>query len=404
MTGESLPIMERNTIDTPPDHPGLQRDPIYLDYNATTPVDPRVAQDMAQVIAREFGNPSSQHAYGRSARAVLDVARIRVAELIGATTGRLVFTGSGSEADALAIRGLVREKLLSRGPSHVITQVTEHPAVLAACGALRDEFGVAITVLEVDRDGIVDPSEVANAMRDETVLVSIMHANNETGTIQPIAEIARLAHQRGVLVHCDAAQSLGKVPVDVEKLGVDLLTIVGHKMYAPKGVGALWIRDGVTLASLIAGGGQEWGLRAGTENVASLAGLGRAAELAREALAGGESERLAELRDSLWRALVDGLGNRIVLNGHAETRLPNTLNVSIDGLRAVDLLERTALIAASTGSACHAGHDAPSPVLLAMGASHDRAMAAMRLSLGRWSTAEEVERAAEAIARAAASR
>ncbi|MGC8498282.1 MAG: cysteine desulfurase family protein [Acidimicrobiales bacterium] len=395
-------IVERATSRARPVHPGLPRDPIYLDYNATTPVDPRVAEAVADVLTREFGNPSSQHAYGRSARALLDAARARVVELVSAPAGRLVFTGSGSEADALAIRGLVRERLLAHGPSHVITQATEHPAVLEACDALRQELGVAVTVLGVDRDGVVDPAEVTDAIRDETVLVSIMHANNETGTIQPVEEIAQLAHQQGVLVHCDAAQSLGKIPVDVEMLGVDLLTIVGHKMYAPKGAGALWIRDGVTLAPLIAGGGQEWGLRAGTENVASLVGLGRAAELAHEALAEGESDRLRELRDSLWRALVDRLGDRILLNGHAQTRLPNTLNVSIDGLRAVDLLERTALIAASTGSACHAGDDAPSPVLVAMGASHDRAMAAIRLSLGRWSTAEDVERAAAAIASAAA--
>ncbi len=388
---------------TRPVPPGIRRDPIYLDYNATTPVDPRVAEVVTDVLTREFGNPSSQHAYGRSARALLEVARARVAELVGSAPGRLVFTGSGSEADALAIRGPVRERILAHRPSHVITQATEHPAVLEACDALRTEWGVALTVLGVDRDGVVDPSEVADAIRDETVLVSIMHANNETGTIQPVGQIAQLAHERGVLVHCDAAQSLGKIPVDVERLGVDLLTIVGHKMYAPKGVGALWIRQGVTLAPLIAGGGQEEGLRAGTENVASLVGLGRAAELAREALAAGESDRLRELRNALWRALVDRLGGRILLNGHPEARLPNTLNVSIDGLRAVDLLERTALIAASTGSACHAGDDAPSPVLVAMGASHDRAMAAIRLSLGRWSTAEDVERTATAIAAAVAS-
>ena len=392
----------RDTTKAPPAHPGLRADPIYLDYNATTPVDPRVAEDVTEVLVREFGNPSSQHAYGRSARALLDVARARVAALVHAPSGRLVFTGSGSEADALALRGLVRERLLAPGPAHVITQATEHPAVLEACGALRDEWGVTVSVLGVDHDGIVDPAEVASAMRDETVLVSIMHANNETGTIQPVAEIARLAHQHGVLVHCDAAQSLGKIPVDVEVLGVDLLTIVGHKMYAPKGVGALWIRQGVALAPLVGGGGQEWGLRAGTENVASLVGLGRAAELADEAVAGGESDRLRELRDALWRDLVDQLGDRITLNGHAQMRLPNTLNVSIAGVRAVDLLERTVAIAASTGSACHAGDDAPSPVLLAMGASHDRAMAAIRLSLGRWSTAEDVERAASAIAEAAA--
>ncbi len=388
---------------TRPVPPGIRRDPIYLDYNATTPVDPRVAEVVTDVLTREFGNPSSQHAYGRPARALLEVARARVAELVGSAPGRLVFTGSGSEADALAIRGPVRERILAHRPSHVITQATEHPAVLEACDALRTEWGVALTVLGVDRDGVVDPSEVADAIRDETVLVSIMHANNETGTIQPVGQIAQLAHERGVLVHCDAAQSLGKIPVDVERLGVDLLTIVGHKMYAPKGVGALWIRQGVTLAPLIAGGGQEEGLRAGTENVASLVGLGRAAELAREALAAGESDRLRELRNALWRALVDRLGGRILLNGHPEARLPNTLNVSIDGLRAVDLLERTALIAASTGSACHAGDDAPSPVLVAMGASHDRAMAAIRLSLGRWSTAEDVERTATAIAAAVAS-
>ncbi|QGF25064.1 aminotransferase class V-fold PLP-dependent enzyme [Raineyella fluvialis] len=374
--------------------------PIYLDYNATTPVDPEVVAAMVPSLEREFGNPSSTHAYGRPARAALEAARDRVAGLLHAGAGRIVFTGSGSEADALAIRGAV---LANRRPGrrpHVITQATEHPAVLAACRDLEELHGAEIAVLPVGPDGLVDPLAVADAITDDTLLVTVMHANNETGTIQPIAEIAAAAHERGVLVHCDAAQSTGKIIVDVAELGVDLLTVVGHKMYAPKGISALYVRDGVALRPLVGGGGQEGGLRAGTENVPYAVGLGRAAEVAAAALEAGETRRLTALRDRLEAGLKARLPGWVHLNGHRTRRLPNTLNVRIDGMRALTLLDDVAVLAASAGSACHAGEDAPSPVLTAMGIPADEAMTAVRLSLGRWSTEAEVDAAAAAIAAA----
>lgn len=385
---------------------------VYLDYNATTPVDPAVLEMMLPWLSSEFGNPSSSYARGARAREAVEDARGRVASLLGARSGRVVFTGSGSEADLLAVRGSVLGILAAREGAgrfggrravrpHVITQATEHPAVLAACDGLHRWHGVEVTVLAVDGDGLVDPEAVAEAITPATVLVSIMHANNETGTLQPIQEIAAVTRRRGVLLHTDAAQSAGKVSVDVEELGVDLLTVVGHKMYAPKGVAALYVRDGLVLEPLIGGGGQEQGLRAGTENVAFAVALGGAADLAAGALAGGESDRLTGLRDRLEQRLGARLPGRVQLNGHRDQRLPNTLNVSIDGCRALSLLARLEGVDASAGSACHAGADRPSPVLQAMGISTDRALAAIRLSLGRWTTEAEVDIAAAAIGDAA---
>ena len=380
-------------------HPGLVGRPAYLDYNATTPVDPAVLEAMLPYLATEFGNPSSAHAYGAAAHDAVGRARVQVAALVGAPAGSsLVFTGSGSEADALAIRGAVLASLRGRRWAHVITQATEHPAVLAACEDLRDLHDVRVTVLPVDATGMVDPQAVDDAITPETVLVSVMHANNETGTIQPIAEIARIAHERSVLVHTDAAQSVGKTTVNVAALGVDLLTVVGHKVYAPKGVAALYVAAGVTLRPVVVGGGQEGGLRAGTENVPHAVGLGRAAELAGAALAAGETARLAVLRDRLHARLDDLLPGRVHLNGHPTDRLPNTLNISIDGARALSVLDRLDAVAASAGSACHSGQDEPSPVLTAMGLPRERAVTALRLSLGRWSTSAEVDQAAGHIA------
>ncbi len=377
-------------------HPGLRNGPIYLDYNATTPVDPRVVDAMLPWLGPGFGNPSSTHAYGRAARRAVGVSRRQVAELIGGADGRLVFTGSGSEADALAIRGSVLAD--PRPRRHVITQATEHPAVLAACADLAEWHDVEVTVLPVDGDGLVDPAAVAAAITDATVLVTVMHANNETGVRQPIPRIAAVAHDRNVLVHCDAAQSVGKVDVDVRALGVDLLTVVGHKMYAPKGIGALWAADGVRLRPVVGGGGQEAGLRAGTENVPWIVGLGRAAELAGQALAAGESARLAGLRDRLGERLRELLPGRIAVVGAGSPRLPSTLSVAVEGTRAIELLDRLPGVAASAGSACHAGQDRPSPVLTAMGLPADAAMTVIRLSVGRWSTDDEIDRAAEQIA------
>lgn len=376
-------------------HPGLAGRPLYLDYNGTTPV----VDAMLPFLRSEFGNPSSSHAYGTTARAAVDAARARVSDLVGGPGGRIIFTGSGSESDALAIKGGVLGNRRAGRRPHVITQATEHPAVLAACDDLADLYDVDVTVLPVDPYGLVDPQDVAGAITDATVLVTVMHANNETGTIQPIADIARVAHARGVLVHTDAAQSVGKIAVDVRALGVDLLTVVGHKVYAPKGVAALWVRDGVALRPLVGGGGQEFGLRAGTENVPHIVGLGMAAQLAAGALADGETARLTTVRDRLQDALRRRMPGRVHLNGHPTLRLPNTLNVSIDDTRALTVLEQVLGVAASAGSACHAGLDAPSLVLSAMGAQ-GRAAGTIRLSLGRWTTADEIDRAARLIAEA----
>lgn len=383
-------------------HPGLPPRPIYLDYNATTPVDPRVLDALVPVLREAFGNPSSTHAFGETPRRALATARERVAALIGSRAEEVVLTGSGSEADALAIRGAVLAAAGARpGPAHVVTQVTEHPAVLSAVAELRDRHGAAVTVLPVDATGTVDPGDVEAAITDRTVLVSVMHANNEIGTIQPIEEIAAVCRARGVLLHSDAAQSVGKVPVDVGALGVDLLTVVGHKMYAPKGVAALYVRGGVRLHPVIGGGGQEGGRRAGTENVAYAVALGVAADLAAAALADGEAERVAALRDRLAARLGALLPGRVHLHGHPSRRLPNTLNLHIDATVGHELLARTPDVAASTGSACHAGLHEASAVQRAIGLDVDSALATLRLSLGRWSTAADVDDAAELLARAA---
>jgi len=378
---------------------GLAGQPVYLDYNATTPVDPRVVAAMLPYLGTHFGNPSSAHSYGLAPHAALERARAQVAALIGAEPAEILFTGSGSEADATAIRGVVTAAIRggARRP-HVVTQATEHPAVLAACDYVRDHHGAEVTVLGVDARGLVDPRDLAAALRPETVLVSIMRANNETGVLQPIAELADITRGHGALFHTDAAQAVGKIPVDVAGLGVDLLTLVGHKFYAPKGIAALYIRAGVSLEALIGGGGQEQGRRGGTENVPYAAALGAAAELAAAELTAGSAGRLAGLRDRLQRELQLRLPGRVHTNGSDAPRLPQTLNVSIDGTRGHAVLAACPDLAASTGSACHAGTHLPSPVLAAMGVDEERALAALRLSLGRWSTEADVLTAAKAIA------
>lgn len=376
----------------------MRDDLIYLDYNATTPVDPRVATVIFDCLSVEFGNPSSIHAYGESAHAALERARGQIASLIGAKDSEIVFTASGSEADALAIRGTFLSALADGRPhSHMITQVTEHPAVLAACRELEDVHGVAVTYLPVDKFGRVDPDDVEKALTSETFLISIMHANNEIGTIQPIARISAIARKHGVLMHCDAAQSIGKIPVEVSDLGVDMLTIVGHKMYAPKGIAALYVRSGVRLQSIIGGGGQENGLRAGTENVPYAVGFGEAAELVEKSLANGEQQRLMTLRNKLESKLRADLPQRFHVHGHPTDHLPNTINFRIDGVPALSLLASMPSIAASAGSACHAGKDTPSAVLLALGLDTADALGAVRVSLGRWSTDDEVDQAVTQI-------
>jgi cysteine desulfurase len=319
----------------------------------------------------------------------------------------VIFTGSGSEADALAIRGTVLAALTAAhgrwnaGRPQVITQATEHPGVLGSCDALNHLHGIEITVLPVDSRGLVRPGDLAAAITPRTVLVSVMHANNETGVIQPIARLAAVAHASGALFHTDAAQTVGKIPVSVDELGADLLTIAGHKMYAPKGIGALYIRDGVCLEPLVPGGGQERGLRAGTENVALAVALGTAADLARPDVTGSATGRLRERRDRLHRAIDQALPGRVHLNGHPEQRLPGTLNISIDGVTGDALLASAPGLAASTGSACHTGATEPSPVLHALGLPDQRARAAIRLSVGRWTTDDDIGHAAHLLAHAA---
>lgn len=383
-------------------HPALQGRAIYLDYNATTPVDQQVAAVISEFIDREFGNPSSTHAYGEVANRVLQCARSQVSALIGAGAAEIVFTGSGSEADALAIRGaFLAARADGRPYSHMITQVTEHPAVLAACRELEDLHDVAITYLPVDEYGRVDPGAVERAITSETFLISIMHANNETGTLQPIAHISKIAKAHGVLMHCDAAQSIGKIPVNVADLGVDMLTIVGHKMYAPKGIAALYVRDGVRLRPIIGGGGQENGLRAGTENVAYAAGFGEAADLAAMSLGNGESERLITLLSRFENSLRKNFPEHMHVHGDPSERLPNTLNFRIDGVPAISLLAAMPTLAASAGSACHAGQNEPSAVLIALGLGRVEALSAIRLSLGRWSTEDEIDEAVRQVIAAA---
>lgn len=372
--------------------------PIYLDYNATTPVDPRVATAIFECMNEEFGNPSSNHAFGQSARAALDRSRSQIASLIGASSSEIIFTGSGSEADALAIRGVyLSARAEGRPHSHMITQVTEHPAVLAACHELEALYGVDVTYLPVDEFGQVDPSDVEAAINSETFLISIMHANNEIGTIQPIAKISEIAKVHGVLMHSDAAQSVGKIPVNVGDMNVDMLTVVGHKMYAPKGIAALYVRDGVRLQAIIGGGGQERGLRAGTENVAYAVGFGEAARLAEMALEEGEQERLSALLVRFEKILRQSLPGHVHVHGHPDDHLPNTLNFRIDGVSALPLLAAMPAIATSAGSACHAGRDEPSSVLLALGLESVDALSAVRISIGRWSTEREIDEAADQI-------
>jgi cysteine desulfurase len=368
--------------------------PIYLDYNATTPIAPEVVEAMLPYLREHFGNPSSSHVYGAAAHEAVDLARSQVANLIGCAPSEIVFTGAGSEANNLAIKGVAFAR---RGEGdHLITSAVEHPAVLATCRYLVERFGYRLTVVPVDGDGLVDPDDVARAIEPGTVLITIMHANNEVGTIQPIAEIAEVARRHGVTFHTDAAQSVGKVATSVDDLGVDLLTIVGHKLYAPKGIGALYVRSGTALDSLVHGAGHEGGRRAGTENVPYMVALGAACALAGQRLAAGGAEHVRALRDRLHGHLRDGVPG-LALNGHPERRLPNTLNVSFPGLDGEELLARTPGIAASTGSACHAGRTEPSGVLTAMGVARERALGAIRLSLGYRTTAEDVEAAASAL-------
>jgi cysteine desulfurase len=375
--------------------------PIYLDYNATTPIDPAVVEAMLPYLRERFGNPSSAHEHGVRARAAVEAARSEVARLVRADAGEIVFTSCGTEATNYAIKGAAFAAPERAGEQVVISAV-EHPATQETARFV-ERLGFKRTVVDVDRYGIVDLDALERALRAPTLVVSVMHANNETGSLQPIAEIAALAHERGALLHVDAAQSAGKIEVDVAALGADLLTLAGHKIYAPKGIGALYVRRGVRLEPLVHGAGQEAGRRAGTENVPYVVALGEACRLARETLP-ETGVRMRGLRDRLWAQLAAGLRDRVVLNGHPERRLPNTLNASFVGHIGSELLAATPEIAASTGSACHEGQVSISPVLAAMRLDPAVARGAVRLTVGRCTTETEVDRAAALLVERAALR
>ena len=369
--------------------------PVYLDYNATTPVALEVAAAMRPWIEEQFGNPSSSHVYGQRARKAVAAARESVAALIGAQGDEIVFTGSATEANNLALLGVARA--MPPGRRHLIISAVEHPAVMQPAMHLRDE-GWRLTVLPVDGFGHIALDDLRAALRPDTALVSVMHANNEVGTIQPVAEIAVLARANGTLTHTDAAQSAGKVMLNVDGLGVDILTLAGHKFYGPKGIGALYVRRGTPLKPILFGADQEHGLRPGTENVAQIVGLGEAARLAWARLPHA-TRHLAALRDDLHRCLAAAVPG-LVLNGHPEHRLSNTLHVSFPGVSGRDLLAATSKVAASVGSACHSDADAVSGVLAAMGCGAARARGAVRLSVGFPTIAKDVDSAASFLVRA----
>ncbi|MHB9098896.1 MAG: cysteine desulfurase family protein [Syntrophales bacterium] len=361
-------------------------DRIYLDFNASTPIAPEVADAMQPFLVQHFGNPSSLHWAGTPAKEAVEHARRLVADLLACHPSEVVFTSGGSESNNHAIKGVffaLREK-----GNHVVTTQIEHPAILNPCRFL-EKLGAAVTCVGVDRYGRVDPHDIEKAITPKTILITVMHANNEVGTIQPIEEIARIAKKYGILFHTDAAQSVGKIAANVDDLGVDLLSLAGHKVYAPKGAGALYIRKGTPLEPLIHGAGHESGRRAGTENVLLDVGLGKACEIAKKHIRDGS---ILKLRERFWVLLQDAFGDGVALNGHSVHRLPNTLNVSFVGKAGGAILSRLDGVAASTGSACHSGAVELSPVLKAMGVTDEVGMGAIRFSLGRTTTFQELER------------
>lgn len=368
--------------------------PIYLDYNATTPVHPEVVEAMLPYLREHFGNPSSAHWYGVQARRAVDKARTQVAALLNCDPDEIVFTSGGSEANNAAVKGVAWLKRAAG--THLVTSPIEHPAILEVCAYLEGQ-GFEIGQVPVADDGLVGPQEVASILRPDTILITLMLANNEVGTIQPIAELAALARERGILVHSDAAQAVGKISVDVRRLGVDLLSIAGHKLYAPKGVGALYVRRGLALPKFIHGAGHERNLRAGTENVAGIVGLGTACEVAGRDLE-QEGRRLARLRDRLEAGLLAQCAPCRV-NGPRERRLPNTLSISFRDLMANAIIADLDRVACSAGAACHADEVAISQVLRAMRVPPDYAMGTIRFSLGRMTTEAEIEQSIDAIVR-----
>jgi cysteine desulfurase len=371
---------------------------IYLDHQATTPVDPRVLDAMLPYLTSDYGNPSSPHAYGRQAARAIRVARRQLGDLIGASMeSEVVFTSGATEANHLAITGVARA--LRHGGRHVITTAIEHKAVLAACQHLTKE-GFQVTVVPADADGLVDPADVAAAITPTTVLVSVIHANNEIGTIQPLAEIGQITRHRGVLFHTDAAQSLGSLAFDVDQIGVDLASFSGHKIYGPKGVGALYVRRGtIRPVPQIYGGGQEYGLRPGTPNVPGIVAVGEAAAILAEQRH-TDAPRIAGLRDQLLASLRDTILN-IQVNGTLTQRLPGNLNITIPGIDADQFIEQLPRLAISTGSACDTGQSDPSHVLSAIGLDRPSARASIRIGLGRGTTPRDISIAAQQISAAA---
>ena len=365
---------------------------IYLDHNATTRVDPEALNAMMPYLKEEFGNPSSPYILGIKAKEGLELARKEVARLLGCQNHEVIFTSGGSESNNRVLKGLIDFKRPEK--FHIITSAVEHPAILNPVLFLM-ELGVKVTVLPVDRFCQVDPEAVKKAILPQTTLISIMLANNETGTLQPIKEIAEIGHEHGIPLHTDAAQAVGKMEVNVNDLRVDFLTVAGHKLYAPKGIGALYIRNGYHLTPLIHGAGQEYGKRPGTENTILSAGLGAACRIAKERFK-SDFQNMENLRNRLQELLFEGLDD-LVLNGHPEKRLPNTLNVAVPGIEGGLILEGLPNIMASTGAACHDRTVKLSHVLSAMGVPPEIGMGALRFSAGRCNTIEEIEEAAHSI-------
>ena len=364
----------------------MEAQKIYLDFNASTPIAPEVAEAMKPFLSQHFGNPSSQHWAGIPAKGAIEHARGQVADLLGCSPDEIVFTSGGSESNNHAVKGVffaLREKR-----NHIITTQIEHPAVHNPCRFL-EKLGAKVTYVPVDRYGRVDHQDIRKALTSRTILITVMHANNEVGTIQAIEEISKIAREHGVIFHTDAAQSVGKISTKVDDLGVDLLSVAGHKLYAPKGVGALYIRGRTPIEPLIHGANHETGRRAGTENILLIVGLGKACEIAKKYLT---DDTIRNLRDRFWKLLQDHFGDGIVLNGHPVHRLPNTLNVSVVGKAGGEILGKLDGVAASTGAACHSGSVELSPVLKAMGIPARVGMGAIRFSLGRTTTLQELER------------
>jgi len=367
---------------------------IYLDYNATTPIAPSVQEAMRPFLAEYYGNPSSSHSPGRACHEAIEDSRDRVASLLGGDHDEIVFTGGGTESNNLALKGI----MMARAPlfdGHLVISALEHPAITEPAKYL-EKLGCRVSVVSCNRHGIVDPNAVAAVLKPDTKLVSVMHANNEIGTIQPLKDISEVCRSRNILFHTDAAQSIGKIRTYVEELGVDMLSIAGHKLYAPKGVGALYVRQGVALEPYTHGAAHEGGLRPGTENTAFIVALGHACFLAGKAVEDA-SDRMADLRDRLAKKLQAAIGASLTINGSQAPRLPNTLSVNFPDVSGGELLGRTPEIAASTGSACHASMTKPSATLAAIRLAPEQARGTVRLSVGWYTSEEDVDRAAELL-------